>query len=72
MTGMVYVAVILNGVTLVSPDTVPADKCEALKKYNTSIIFMCIDKEEDCGTVAGLKRCHDYPAPRTKSYARKR
>jgi hypothetical protein len=62
------VVVVINGVTLVSPDAVPADKCDALKRYNPTM--MCIEKEPDCGTVRGLKRCPDYPV--TKRYARKR
>jgi hypothetical protein len=70
MTGLVYIVAVLNGVTLVSPEPVPTDKCETLRKYNQAIVWMCVEKEEDCGTVPGVKRCPDYPV--TKRYARKR
>lgn len=69
-TGLSYVLVVLNGVTLVSPDAIQTDKCEALKRYNPTMT--CIEKEEDCGTVPGLKRCPDYPMPRKRSYASRR
>jgi hypothetical protein len=68
MTGLVYIVVVLNGATLVSPDAVPIEKCELLRQYNPTML--CIDKEEDCGTVRGMKRCPDYSV--TKRYARRR
>lgn len=68
-TAFVYVAVILGGVTLVSPDAIPASTCDALKQANKSIIWLCIDKEEDCGKAGGHTPCRgpvlDVPLKKT-------
>ena len=67
---MVYIVAVLNGITLVSPEAIPQDKCEGLRKYNQSLIWMCVE-EDVCGRSPGLTRCKDDPLPR-KRYARKR
>jgi hypothetical protein len=54
-TGLVYVVVILNGVTLISPEAIPTEKCDALKRYNPTML--CIDKEPDCGRASGNPDC---------------
>lgn len=73
-TALVYVAVVLSGVTLVSPNAIPASTCEALKQSNRTIIWMCIDKEEDCGKAGGHTPCKGpvLDVPPKKTYAKKR
>jgi hypothetical protein len=68
-TGLAYVVVIVANITLVSPDAVPVERCEYLKKFDATV--MCIEKEPDCGRAKTLPRCKDDPLPR-KRYARKR
>ena len=54
-TGLVYVALTLNGLLLVSPEPVTLEQCAAMKaQYETT---MCVEKEADCGKASGDAPC---------------
>jgi hypothetical protein len=54
-TGLVYVALTLNGLLLVAPEPVTMEQCVAMQQQYTTT--MCVEKEPDCGKASGNAPC---------------